>query len=82
MGLPSDRVEVKIAGWLAARSRAVALGDLSLARSITADLLRIGYRDPRSETTVAAGPAETAVAGSRRGRPPKVHVLEGTEHAA
>jgi hypothetical protein len=79
MPLPTDRHQVKVAGLLSARARAVAIGDLSLARSISADLLRFGHRD-EMETAVAPRPAETVVT-PRRGRPPKVHPTEGTEHA-
>jgi hypothetical protein len=49
---------VKVAGWLRARARALAIGDAGLARSLTADLIRIGYREPSLETVSAPGMPE------------------------
>ena len=54
---PKERHQVKVAGYLASRERALAMGDVNLARSITMDLRRLGYVEP--ETTSAALPAET-----------------------
>lgn len=78
MPLPSDRLTVKIAGYLRARAQARRIGDLNLARSITADLQRLGWRDDTvglPATTQAAALPETTVGAltspRRRGRPPK-----------
>lgn len=68
---PADRMRAKIAGLLRARDRALELGDRNLARSVSADLLRLGYRESPLETTVAPGPVESVAMPRRRGRPPK-----------
>jgi hypothetical protein len=81
MPLPTDRVQVKTAGWLKARDRALSIGDVHLARAVTADLLRIGYREqPEPLETTVPEPLETAVpARPRRGRPPKPQDEESTD---
>lgn len=76
MPLPTDRMKVKIDGWLKARARAMDIGDYRLARSITADLHRLGWRAPLigavpMETTALEAP-ERADLPKRRGRPPKI----------
>lgn len=75
MPLPTDRIEVKVAGYLRARERAIAIGDGNLVRTINTDLSRVGYREPELETAEASGMPEAAVpqATPRRkpGRPRK-----------
>ena len=67
-----ERREVKIAGWLESRKRALAMGDRGLARSITADLNRIGYQEPALETVSAPGLPEAATPPkARRARAPR-----------
>ena len=55
---PRERHQVKVAGYLSARERALALGDRNLARSITVDLRRLGYQEP--EVAVPAAMPERA----------------------
>jgi hypothetical protein len=75
MPLPTDRLEVKIAGYLRARERAALIGDAGILRAINADLARLGYSD--IETTRAAAPPESAVPERRKpGRPRKLPVAE------
>ena len=70
MPLPTDRLEVKIAGYLRARERAARIGDVGLLRAIDADLKRIGYV---VETAQAPAMEEAAVPPVKRrpGRPRK-----------
>jgi hypothetical protein len=72
MPLPTDRHAVKIRAWVAARERAVATGDVNLARSITADLERNGYRGDAPTTAVPPVAESPDPPRPRRGRPPKV----------
>jgi hypothetical protein len=66
-----ERWATKTAGLVKARERAMAIGDRNLARSITADLAHMGYREPTLETTSAAVMPDAVVPPRpRRGRPP------------